>query len=93
MAALALSATLGGWALIVRDAQPASPTIAGAAGGSADGLRLEPLPTVEPLPGNFSEITSSQFAPADSPALQAAPIFTLPRGTMLKPLARSRSSN
>lgn len=98
VAALAVGATLGGWALIAHDAQVAStttidPVADSALASNAATLRLEPLPTVESPPGNLDEIYSSQLAPADSSALQAAPLFTLPRETMLQPLARSRSSN
>lgn len=94
IAALTMSATLGGWILIAHDAQDATSTAEPAATVAASGaVTLAPLPTVAPPPANLDQIASSAAEPGDSSVLQAAPSFSLPRGTMFSPLARSRSSN
>lgn len=94
IAALAMSTTLGGWILIAHDAQDATATAEPAATVAASGaVTLAPLPTVAPPLANLDQIASSAAQPGDSSLLQAAPTFSLPRGTMFSPLARSRSSN
>lgn len=95
IAALTMSATLGGWILIAHDAQDATTTAEPAATtvDASGAITLAPLPTVAPPPANLDQIASSAAQPGDSSLLQAAPSFSLPRGTMFSPLARSRSSN
>lgn len=100
LAALAVSATLGGWAVIAKDSQSAATAVADPLASSTtvmapatDALQLTPLPTVVAAPSGLDQIASSQLAPLDAPVLQQAPLSSAASVVRLRPLARSRSSN
>ncbi len=100
LAALAVSATLGGWAVIARDSQSIAPAAIEPLAGStspatpnADAVQLAPLPTVVAPPASLDEAASSQLAPLEAPLLRQAPLSPAGRSLLARPLARSRSSN
>lgn len=95
LAALAMGATLSGWALIAHDSQDsaASADTTPATLAGSDTLLLTPLPTVVPPLADLDQITSGQAASDSDSRLLAAPSFTLQRRTLPAPFARSRSSS
>lgn len=100
LAALAVSATLGGWAVIARDSQSTAPVAAEPLANStspatpgASAVQLAPLPTVVAPPATLNEAASIQLAPLDTPLLRQAPLSSAGRTLQARPLARSRSSN